>query len=71
MKLYTPEKSELLQVILVEPHPDGVLIQGRIMGTMPMKAVLRPEELRAGFAFLKPRLMWTLFTMLFRPAKKK
>jgi hypothetical protein len=69
--MYTPEKSELLNVTAVEPHADGLLIQGRIMGSMPMKAVLRPEELRAGFAFLKPRVMWTLVTMLFRPATKR
>jgi hypothetical protein len=71
MKLYTPDNSELLQVTSVEPHAEGVLIQGRIMGAMPMKAVLRPEELRSGFVFLKPRLAWTLVAMLFRRAKKK
>jgi hypothetical protein len=71
MKLYTPEKSELLRVTSVEPHPDGVLIHGRIMGTMPMKAVLRPEDLRSGFSFLTPRLAWTLLTMLLRPARQR
>ena len=36
----------------VAPHKDGVLIEGRIMGAMPMKAVLRPLELRHAFALL-------------------
>ena len=71
MKIYTPEKSELLRVTAVETHPDGLLIQGRIMGSMPMKAILRPEELRSGFAFLTPRLAWTLLTMLFRKPSGK
>jgi hypothetical protein len=40
------------------------------MGAMPMKAVLRPEELRAGFTFLRPWLAWRLFSMLFWRARK-
>lgn len=71
MKIYTPEKAELLRVTAVQTHPDGVLIQGKIMGSMPMKAILRPEELRAGFAFLTPRLAWQLLTMLFRISSTK
>jgi hypothetical protein len=66
MKFYTPEKTELIDIGAVARHPDGLLIEGRIMGAMPMKAVLRPEELRRGFRFLTPAIMWTLITMLFR-----
>ena len=47
MKLFTPEKIELLVVTAVAPCADGLLIEGKIMGAMPMKAVLRPAELRA------------------------
>ncbi len=71
MKIYTPDNNELLRVTAVDIHPDGLLIQGKIMGSMPMKAVLRPEELRAGFVFLRPRLVWTVLTMLFRPSSRK
>lgn len=70
MKLFTPEKTPLLDVASVEPHPDGILIQGKIMGTMPMKAILRPEELRAGLRFLGPRLILTVIAMLFRRVSK-
>ncbi|MCC2097774.1 MAG: hypothetical protein KDJ29_12830 [Hyphomicrobiales bacterium] len=70
MKFYTPEKSELIQIMKVETHPDGLIIHGKIMGTMPMKAVLTGPELRRGFAFAKPGIIWALVKMLFRPAKK-
>jgi hypothetical protein len=70
VKLYTPEKSVLLDVISVQPHSDGVLVTGKIMGTMPMKAIVRPEELRAGFRLLNVKLFLTLVSMLFRPARK-
>ena len=66
MKLYTPEKTELLDVTAVRPQGTGLLIEGKIMGAMPMKAVLRPSELRAGFRLLSFRALLTLLAMLFR-----
>jgi hypothetical protein len=70
MKLYKPEKTVLLDVTSVQPHAQGILVSGKIMGTMSMKAILRPEELRAGFRFLTLRLFFTLLSMLFRQAGK-
>lgn len=73
MKLFTPEKAELLNVTTIAPHRDGLIIHGRIMGAMPMKAVLTPQELRRAFQLFGPKLYWTLFLMLFRrgpPATK-
>lgn len=46
MKLYTPEKTVLLDVTAIRPHPEGLIIEGMIMGAMPMKAVLRADQLR-------------------------
>lgn len=66
MKFFTPEKTELIEITAVAPHKDGILISGRIMSTMPMKAVLRPDQLRQGFKFLTPRLVLTLLAMLFK-----
>jgi hypothetical protein len=75
MKLFTPEKAELLNVTAVAAHRDGIIIHGRIMGAMPMKAVLTPQELRRTFQLFGPKLYWTLLVMLFRrgpqPAKAK
>jgi len=71
MKFYTPEKSVLLDITSVQPHAQGILVSGKIMGTMPMKAVLRPEELRAGLRLLTFKLIFTLLSMLFRPAGKR
>lgn len=65
MKFYTPEKGELIEIITVEPEQGCVVIKGKIMGAMPMKAVLLPEELRRSFKFLTPRLVFTLIAMLF------
>ena len=66
MKLYTPDKTELIDVTAVRSQEAGLLIEGRIMGAMPMKAVLRPSELRAGFRLLSFRVVLTVLAMLFR-----
>jgi hypothetical protein len=66
MRLYTPEKTELINVSAIRPHADGLLIEGKIMGAMPMKAVLRPGELRGVFRLLSFRVFLTLVAMLFR-----
>jgi len=66
MKLFTPEKTELIDVTAVKPQGDGLLIEGKIMGAMPMKAVLRPSELRRGLALLSVPTVLRLIAMLFR-----
>ena len=55
MRFFTPEGGELIEIMNVAPERNRVVIQGKIMGAMPMKAVLTPEQLRQGFKFLTPR----------------
>lgn len=73
MKFYTPEKAVLMEITAVKPHPDGLMIEGKIMGTMPMRAVLRAEELRAGFALMSWATFKALAAMLrpWRRAERK
>ncbi len=68
MKLDTIDKTILIDIAKVGPHEQGVVIEGKIMGTMPMKAVLRPTELRAGLKLITPQLLWRLTTNAF-PAR--
>ncbi len=65
MKLFTPEKTVLMDITAITPHPDGLLIEGKIMGTMPMKAVLRSNELQAGRRFLSWALVRRVIGMVF------
>jgi hypothetical protein len=66
MKLFTPDKTELLVVTAVTPHAEGLLIEGKIMGAMPMKAVLRPSELRKSLRLLSFRTVVALVVMLLK-----
>jgi hypothetical protein len=69
MKLFTPEKTELLDVTKVSSSIDGVVIEGTIMGALPMRAVLTPAELRKAFSLLTLRTIVTLIAMLFRTGR--
>lgn len=73
MKFYTPDKQLLIEVQAVKEHPEGVVIEGKIMGAMPMKAILRPEEARAVFRLLSWSVIWRVAIMVLRGklAKKK
>ncbi len=67
MKLYTSERTELMEVKSLEATTDGLLIHGQIMGTMPLNALLTPAELRRAFRLLRPRAELKLLWMLFQP----
>lgn len=66
MKLYTPENVELMEVKSVEVAAEGLIIDGQIMGAMPMKAVLTPTELRNSLRLLTPRTVLAILAMFFR-----
>ena len=66
MKLYTPEQVELMEVKSLTATDEGLVIDGQIMGAMPMKAVLTPAELRKAFKLLDARSAMALIGMLLR-----
>jgi hypothetical protein len=66
VKLYSADKSELMQVSAVERRGDDLVIKGKVFGTMPMSATLTPENARAFLRLLTPRLAWFLLTLPFR-----
>ena len=66
MKLHTPEGNELMEVLKVQREGDQLVIRGTVMGTMPTRAVMRPEELRAAFKLLSLGLIISVIALLFR-----
>lgn len=69
MKIYSADKSELMQVSKVERHGDDLVLKGKVFGTMPMSATLTPEQARAFLKLLTPRLLLFLMTLPFRRPK--
>lgn len=66
MKIYTPDKSELMDVTSIRREGAHLLVSGKIMGSLPMKAVLRPQDARKGLKLLNFETIAFLVTFLFR-----
>ena len=66
MKLQTGDNSELMEVRALRTEGNCLIVEGTIMGAMPIQAVLRPAELRAGFKLLNLRIVLFIVGMLFR-----
>ncbi|MBT2135400.1 hypothetical protein KK137_13765 [Croceibacterium sp. LX-88] len=66
MKIYSADKSELMQVSVIERKGDDLVLKGKVFGTMPMSATLTPEQARAALKLLTPKLMLFILTLPFR-----
>jgi hypothetical protein len=64
MKLYTPDRTELIDISLIETHAEGLFIEGKIMGTLPMQALLTATELRRALGILSVRTVFKALAML-------
>lgn len=71
MKLFTPEGDELMDVKALTRVGNDIVIEGTIMGAMPTKAVVRPEEARKMFKLLRPAMLPFLSTFIMRKAQKR
>lgn len=70
MKVYSPDKSELMTITSISRQGSNLVISGKIMGSMPMKAVIRPEEARRGVKLVGFRTLLFLLTFLFRSSRR-
>ena len=66
MKIYSQDGSELMQVESLERDGNDLVIKGKVFGSMPMSARLKPEEARKGLKLLSPGITGFLMTLLFR-----
>lgn len=66
MKLYGSDNQELMNVTSLTREGSNLLIKGRIFGSMPLTAKLKPEEVRAALKLMDFRTLLFLLTMIFR-----
>lgn len=66
MKIFTPDKNELMEVSAIYRDKGNLVISGKIMGSLPMKAVIRPQDARNGLKLLDAKTFFYLLTFLFR-----
>lgn len=70
MEIVTTDNQNLMSVERLERQGHNLVVHGEIMGAMPVRAVLTPDQARAALKLLKPGVLLFLLTILFRPGKK-
>jgi hypothetical protein len=66
MKLYSPDKSELMDVASIERDGSDLVIKGKVFSAMPMTARLRPEEARKALKLVDLKTALFILTLPFR-----
>lgn len=69
MKLYGADDKELMTVTAIEREGATLVVKGKIFGTMPLTAKLKPEEARKAIRLLGFRKICFLLTLPFRRGK--
>jgi hypothetical protein len=66
MKLYSADKSELMDVSSIERDGNDLVIKGKVFAAMPMAARLRPEEAKKALKLIDFRTALFILTLPFR-----
>jgi hypothetical protein len=66
MKIYSVDNSELMEISRVDRKGNDLVLHGKIMGALPMKAIIRPRQARVGLSLITGRIFLFLLTFLFR-----
>jgi hypothetical protein len=66
MNIYGADNKVLISIGSIEPDGSSLLVKGKIFGTMPLSAKLRPEDARAALALMSWKTRLFLLTLIFR-----
>lgn len=69
MKLYAADNSDLMEVSRIYPDGKNLVIEGTIMGAMPIRAIVKPAEVRKASALMTARTKWHAARMYFRGSR--
>ena len=66
MQLRTIDNGSLMDIKALRVAGNDLVIEGRIMGALPIQAVLTPDQARAALKLLDFKTVLFLLTILFR-----
>ena len=69
MKIFGPDNQELIAISAIECDGAELVLRGKILGTLPMSARIRPEEARRGLKLLDWRTAIFVLSLLWRRAR--
>jgi hypothetical protein len=69
MKLYASDNSDLMEITKIVPENGNLIVEGTIMGAMPIRAIVKPAEMRKAIGLMSLKTMFCAFCMLFRGSR--
>ena len=66
MKLYASNNSELMEITRISRKDNTLVVEGTMMGAMPIRTILKPAELRSAIRLMDFKTILFALTMLFR-----
>jgi hypothetical protein len=69
MKLYAVDNSELMDIARIYRDGRNLVVDGTIMGAMPIRAVIKPAEMRNALKLVSVKTLIFAFVMLFRGSR--
>jgi hypothetical protein len=66
MKIYGPDGKEMMTINAIERDGAMLVVKGKLFGTMPLTAKLKPVDARAALKLMSWRTRLFLLSLLFR-----
>jgi len=66
VRIFGADGREMISIAALERDGTDLVLKGRIFGTMPLTARIRPEEARAALKLLDWRMLLFLFSLPLR-----
>jgi hypothetical protein len=66
MKIFGADGKEMMTVTSIERDGSMLVVKGKLFGTMPLTAKLKPEEARKAFRLLNWRTLLFVLSLPFR-----
>jgi hypothetical protein len=70
LKIFGADNKEMMAISAIERDGGELVLRGKIFGTMPMTARIRPEEVRSALRLLDWRTALFLLTLPLRRARR-
>ena len=69
MKLYATDNSDLMEVSKLAREGNNLVLEGTIMGAIPIRAVVKPAEVRQLMGMMNFKTKLFAASMLFRGSR--
>ena len=69
MKLYAVDNSDLMEISGIYPEGDNLVVEGTIMGAMPIRAIVKPGEVRKALGLMSTKTKLHAGKMLYKRSR--